>query len=64
MLSVLMQHEHDSEFKIVQQRRAKTTTSDKSAKPPGTGTDYPAIRRCHRRLSKVMLAEMRCHVSE
>lgn len=51
MLWVLMQGERDSKFKIVPQRRAKTTTFDKRAKPPGTGTDYPAIRRCHRRLS-------------
>lgn len=51
MLSVLMQPEHGSEFKIVQQRRTKRATSDKSTKPPGTGTDYPAIRRYHRRLS-------------
>ena len=51
MLWVLMQGEHDGEFKIAQQRRAETTASDKCAEPPGTGTDYPAVRRCHRRLS-------------
>lgn len=51
MLWVLEQGEHDGEFKTVRQRRAEATTSDKCAKPPGTGTDYPAIRRCHRRLS-------------
>lgn len=67
MLSVLVQGEHDSEFKIVQQRRAKTTTSDKCTKPPGTGTDYPAIRRCHTRLTNKSYAdrsEVSCSLCE
>lgn len=67
MLSMLMQDEPDSEFKIVQQRRAKTTTSDRCAKPPGTGTDYPAMRRSHRRLSTKSYAgrnEVSCSLCE
>lgn len=46
-----MQGELDSELKILQQRRTMTSTFDKCTKPAGTGTDYPAMRRCHRRLS-------------